>query len=77
MKIYRISFEKEQMKLVKNRQYTNNAPLLFELSPKGTNKLISYLQKDIDLWFEEKMKMYYEGNKLIVIPDDSDVEPIA
>ncbi|MEO0684990.1 MAG: hypothetical protein AAFY76_08085 [Cyanobacteria bacterium J06649_11] len=70
LKIYKLEFAEKKIYVKKNRQYQERPPLIFELNEDGAKRLVLHLKEDLVNWYNEKMKMYYKENKLIVIPDE-------
>ena len=72
LKIYKLEFHGNKILLNKNRQYLKQSPLEFASDNGGVDKLILFLEKDLENWYNVKMKMFYDSeNKLIVIPDEN------
>ncbi|MEM8584769.1 MAG: hypothetical protein AAGF87_10895, partial [Bacteroidota bacterium] len=68
----KIEFFRDKMWLKKNRQYKEHVPLEFELNKEGSDNLVLFLKEDLEKWYSEKMKMFYnDKNRLIVMPDKS------
>ena len=71
VKTYELLFREEKLYVKKNRQYKNDDAKEFYFTNKGLDSLISFLDRDIEHWYCEKMKMHYKGNQLIIEKDDN------